>query len=159
MVERRRVDLRVLGPIELVVAGRPTALTAPKERMLLALLVLADGRPVERDVLVDRIWGERAAPEATASLYTYVSHLRRVLEPGRAPGTPSSVLVLGPGGYALRVEPDQVDEHRFIAPVAAADKAMAGGDRGTGVVARGTVRRSAGSRACRRRARPSGGGA
>ncbi|NAS25707.1 AAA family ATPase [Herbidospora sp. NEAU-GS84] len=122
------MDVRVLGPIEVVVAGRPAVLTAPKERMLLALLVLAVGGPVERDVLVDRIWGESAAPEAMASLYTYVSHLRRVLEPGRPPRTPSSVLVLGPAGYELRVEPGHVDEHRFLALVAAAEQAMAGGD-------------------------------
>ncbi|GAA2845774.1 hypothetical protein GCM10010517_02290 [Streptosporangium fragile] len=96
--------------------------------MLLAVLVLAEGRPIAPDVLIDRIWGDDAPAEAMASLHSYVSRLRQVLEPGRLPRSPSSFLQLGPAGYSLRVDPDGVDAGRFTALVAQAEKAVTGGD-------------------------------
>nr|WP_260407882.1 BTAD domain-containing putative transcriptional regulator [Planomonospora venezuelensis] len=91
--------------------------------MLLAVLALAEGRPLAPAVLIDRLWGRDAPAEATASLHAYVSNLRRALEPGRRPRTPSRALVLGPAGYALAVEPERVDASRFVRLVAEAGRA------------------------------------
>jgi DNA-binding SARP family transcriptional activator/tetratricopeptide (TPR) repeat protein len=59
------------------------------------------------------LWGETPPNAATASLQAYVSNLRRVLEPGRPPRTPPTVLVTEAPGYVLHVPPAQLDAVRF----------------------------------------------
>lgn len=69
------VEFRVLGPLEAAVAGQTVPLGGPKQRAILALLVLNANEVVPRDRLIDDVWGEeppgsgparvrRAAPEA-----------------------------------------------------------------------------------------------
>lgn len=69
------------------------------------------------DRLVEDLWNGEAPPRAIGALQAYVSHLRRALEPDRAPRTPATVLVSEPPGYAIRVPPDAVDAWRFEALV------------------------------------------
>ncbi len=71
--------------------------------------------PLER--MADRLWRGQPPPKAGVSLQTYVSNLRRSLEPARRPRTPASVLVTAPPGYALRLPEDAVDAWRFEARV------------------------------------------
>ena len=99
------MDFRVLGPLEAVADGRVVALKAAKPRALLAILLLHAGEPVTSDRLIDDLWA--GSPPATAGkvLQTYVSQLRKALG--------DDVIVTGPGGYELRVEPDGLDLHRF----------------------------------------------
>ncbi|GAA2848801.1 BTAD domain-containing putative transcriptional regulator [Streptosporangium fragile] len=128
------MDIRVLGPAEIVDDdGRHREVGPPKVRMLLAILVLAEGRPVSPAAMVDRLWGRDAPAEASASLHAYVSNLRRVLEPDRRPRTPSRLLVLGPAGYTLRVDPGRMDAVRFLRLVDEAGRAgdPAGVERAT----------------------------
>ncbi|MEV4382385.1 BTAD domain-containing putative transcriptional regulator [Streptosporangium sp. NPDC049644] len=117
------MEIRVLGPVEIVRDGRPYEVGSLKVRMLLAILVLAEGRPVSPAVLTDRLWGRDAPAEATASLHAYISNLRRVLEPERTPRAPSRLLTLGPVGYALRIDPGHVDAGRFLRLVEEAGRA------------------------------------
>nr|WP_281366593.1 AfsR/SARP family transcriptional regulator [Nocardioides thalensis] len=97
---------------------------APKQRALLASLVLARGRPVSVDGIIDHLWGDDAPPGVTGTLQAYVSQLRRVVEPDRAPRTPATILVTAAPGYALKVPDDQVDAHRFEQAVSRAHKAL-----------------------------------
>ena len=85
------------------------------QRHLLAILLIEAGRVVAVDRLVDLLWGDEPPAAALASLQAYVSQLRRILEPDRPPRTPARILVTQDPGYALRVEPDQVDAWRFLA--------------------------------------------
>ena len=105
---------RVLGPVEVVdPAGRALDTGGPKQRAVLAILLMEAGRTVPLDRLVDLLWGEEPPARATASLQAYISNLRRLLEPDRAPRTPASVLVTQPPGYALRVDRGDIDAALF----------------------------------------------
>ena len=57
------VDVRVLGPVELVGDDGPVALPA-KLRRLLTALVVAGGRPCGVDELVEAVWNGAAPPSA-----------------------------------------------------------------------------------------------
>ncbi|QER84867.1 AfsR/SARP family transcriptional regulator [Streptomyces tendae] len=93
--------------------GAPVALGGPRHREVLARLVAAGGRMVTTGTLVDDLWGDEPPPRAVGALRTFVAALRRALEPGRTPRTPSRVLVTEGPGYALRLPREDVDVHRF----------------------------------------------
>ncbi|NUO44392.1 MAG: AAA family ATPase, partial [Streptomyces sp.] len=97
----------------------------PRQRAVLALLVAARGRVTSVDRMVDELWRGAPPARATVSLQSYVSNLRRVLEPGRPPRTPASVLVSTAPGYAVRLPEDTVDAWRFESWVSRARHAPA----------------------------------
>ena len=99
------MEFVVLGPLEARIDGRTLALGGPKQRALLALLLLNANGVVSRDRLVDELWGERAPPSAQRSLDTYVYRLRMLLGADR--------IERRPPGYLLRVEPGELDLERF----------------------------------------------
>ncbi|TDC49450.1 ATPase [Actinomadura sp. KC345] len=107
--------VRVLGAFGAEVAGEPADLGGPRQRSVLARLAAARGRMVTADRLVEDLWAGTAPPRAAAGLQSFVSHLRRALEPGRPPRTPARVLVTEPPGYALRLPDGSVDAWRFEA--------------------------------------------
>lgn len=121
------VRFGILGPLVLERAGQQVAVGRPKQRALLALLLTEAGRTVSVDRMIDELWGDEPPPKATASLQAYVSNLRRILEPDRAPGTPGSVLVTEPPGYRLHVTSEQVDSTRFEELARVAHHALDGG--------------------------------
>jgi DNA-binding SARP family transcriptional activator len=94
-------------------AEAPSALNAAKHRALLAALALQPGRPVSADALVEAIWGDGAPPSAQATLHTYLSVVRRTLEPDLPPRTPSRYLVSSDLGYALRLDDGGLDAADF----------------------------------------------
>ncbi|MEU7911071.1 BTAD domain-containing putative transcriptional regulator [Microbispora bryophytorum] len=102
-----------MGPVEATVSGRPVDLGAPKQRALLALLVSQAGQPVPVNVILDALWADHPPPSAMASLQAYVSNLRRLVEPDRAPRTPATVLRTSPWGYLLDTGVVDVDVWRF----------------------------------------------
>src|SRR5215469_762557 len=108
-----KVEFRVLGPVEAVVADRLVDLGAPKQRALLALLVSRVGQPVAVDVVLEELWTGHPPPSAMTSLQAYVANLRKVLEPDRVPRTPAAVLHTRCGGYLLDSRVVEVDAHRF----------------------------------------------
>src|SRR3954464_15269785 len=80
------VEFRVLGPVEVWVGGRPVELGGAKARAVLATLVLAEGRVVPAETLIDVVWPEQPPDSATALIRTYVSLLRkRLAESGAGP--------------------------------------------------------------------------
>ncbi|MEU1181123.1 BTAD domain-containing putative transcriptional regulator [Streptomyces sp. NPDC005820] len=117
--------IRVLGSLGAEVGGTPVGLGAPRQRAVLALLTAARGTVVPVDRMTDALWRGEPPAKATVSLHTYVSHLRRTLEPGRPPRTPATVLVTAPPGYSLRLPQDAVDAWRFEASVRRARRAPA----------------------------------
>ncbi len=93
----------ILGPLQVRDAGRPLLLGRPKQRAVLAILLLDAGKVVSLDRLVEELWGPHSPPQALASVQAYVSHLRRLLEPQRAPGAPATVIVNQAPGYRIVV--------------------------------------------------------
>jgi DNA-binding SARP family transcriptional activator len=80
---------------------------------VLAVLLLHANEVVSTDRLIDDLWGESPPESAANMLQGYVSHLRKMLEPGSHRGE-HEVLVSRPPGYVLQVQPDQVDAERFV---------------------------------------------
>ncbi len=80
---------------------------------MVAVLLLARGQQVGAERLLDALWEGEPPPSGPGSLQSYVSHLRRALEPDRAARTPSTVLVSRGAGYAMAVPDDDVDAWRF----------------------------------------------
>ncbi|MFJ9007906.1 BTAD domain-containing putative transcriptional regulator [Streptomyces canus] len=107
------VRVRVLGPIEAEVNGARVDLGGPRQKAVLALLLSVRGSVVPADRMIDRLWRGEPPPRAIASLQSYVSNLRRLIEPDRPPRAPARVLVSSPPGYALRLPEDAVDAWRF----------------------------------------------
>ncbi|MPZ91537.1 MAG: AAA family ATPase [Actinobacteria bacterium] len=103
----------ILGPLEVIRDGRALALGGAKQRSLIAILILHANEQVSSDSLIEELW--RDSPPATAgkTLQTYISHLRKLLEPERVAGEPWRLLLTVHSSYSLRVEPDQLDSLRF----------------------------------------------
>lgn len=100
-------------------------LGGPRRRRLLAHLALHVGRPVTSERLVEAIWGDHPPASAPGTLHNHLAALRRDLEPFRAPGEPSSVIVSTPGGFMLDLEPSMIDAWEFEYLVARAGAAVA----------------------------------
>jgi DNA-binding SARP family transcriptional activator/tetratricopeptide (TPR) repeat protein len=100
------LQVRLLGPLEVWVQGRPVVISAPRLRTLLAVLAVSAGRAVSVDRLAVAAWGDELPGDARRTVRTYVTRLRRLLGGGSI-GT-------SPDGYVLRVEPDGVDALRFV---------------------------------------------
>src|SRR4051812_19033307 len=123
-----QVEVRALGPVEVVVDGSPVDLGPPKQRAVFALLLAGADRVVSVDALTERLWAGEPPPRASASLQAYVSNLRRILEPNPAPGTTATVLVTRAPGYLLRTTEMFVDVREFADRVARADARLAADD-------------------------------
>jgi adenylate cyclase len=117
------LDLRVLGPLEVRTGNGVVAVTASKERALLALLVANHGRTLPVGQLAEDLWEGSPPESASAALRVHISRLRRTLAASGIEG----ILVTRPPGYLLDVPPEVVDTVRFEAWVARARTAGAEG--------------------------------
>ncbi|MEV0332946.1 BTAD domain-containing putative transcriptional regulator [Nocardia sp. NPDC050717] len=100
---------------------RPADLGGPRQRALLARLVLAGGEVVSTDRLIEDLWAGDPPPKALGALQAHISYLRRAIEPARPPRAPATVLVSEAPGYALRLDPAAVDVWRFERLLTAGD--------------------------------------
>ncbi|MGN9777098.1 BTAD domain-containing putative transcriptional regulator [Micromonospora sp. H33] len=121
------VTFRALGPLEVVDRRGTVPLKGPRQRAVLARLLVARGRVVPVDRLVGDLW-ETPGDGAVAAIRTFVADLRRALEPGRPSRQPARLLVTAPPGYLLRVPADAVDAWRFEATVTGSGRSLAEGD-------------------------------
>ncbi|MET9631236.1 BTAD domain-containing putative transcriptional regulator [Lentzea sp. NPDC006480] len=101
------MEFRVLGPVELWVSGHRIDLGPAKQRCVLAALLLTPGRVVPTEMVIDRVWGEEPPAGVRSVLYSYVTRLRRALQPAGVPLRRES------GGYVLDLAPERVDVFRF----------------------------------------------
>jgi predicted ATPase/DNA-binding SARP family transcriptional activator len=105
----KEVDVGILGPLEVRVAGRRLPVPGARQRALLAALLLRRGHVVPVDRLVDEVFGEAPPREARNALQTYVTRLRQALGPAAA------VVATRAPGYVLEIPGDAVDAERFAA--------------------------------------------
>jgi DNA-binding SARP family transcriptional activator len=103
----------VLGRIAVEVDGIDVRIPGRRERAVLATLLAARRQVVSVDRLIEDVWGDSATPTAPASLHVAVSRLRGLVEPGRAPRSEPRLLVSSGAGYALVVDPADVDAGLF----------------------------------------------
>jgi DNA-binding SARP family transcriptional activator/WD40 repeat protein len=101
------MDVWVLGPIAVTEGDTELAVGGPRQRRLLAALVLAGGRPVSAERLALSVWGDEPEPPETAArtVQSYVSRLRSTLGEDQ--------VVPRDGGYALASGRSKVDADRF----------------------------------------------
>jgi DNA-binding SARP family transcriptional activator/ABC-type transport system substrate-binding protein/DNA-binding beta-propeller fold protein YncE len=102
------VEFRLLGPLELRGdRGRALALGGPKQRALLALLLLHANEVVSSEWLIEELWGEEPPQAAATALHGHVSRLRKLLSGN------GELLITRAPGYVLDLEPGQLDLQRF----------------------------------------------
>lgn len=92
------VQVRILGPIEVVGPDGTVRPGGPKDRCLLAVLAVHAGEVVAEDRLVDALWGGSPPRTATRTVQNYVLRLRRALR-----GCEAATIVTRPPGYVLDV--------------------------------------------------------
>ncbi|MBB5897422.1 AfsR/SARP family transcriptional regulator [Kutzneria kofuensis] len=97
----------MLGPVEFVVAGRVVPTGHPRQRCVLAVLLAEANRTVLTEQLIDRVWGDDPPNRVRNVLSGYITRLRAVIS------GPSVALERCPGGYAVSVDPNAIDMHRF----------------------------------------------
>ena len=115
----------VLGPLEVAEGSASVTLGGPRQRSVLALLLLEPGRAVDADRMVTEIWGDEPPDGARDSLYTYISNLRGVLGRDR--------VVRSDGGYRLvPTDVDRVDACTFDATLGEAHR-IVGSDPQTAI--------------------------
>jgi YVTN family beta-propeller protein len=106
-------EFGLLGPLQVWRAGSAVPLGGPRQRAVLALLLLEANRVVSMDRLAEDVWGGSPPEGWATTLQTYVFHLRRALEPDRGRGAAGDVLVTRDRGYLLRVGRGHLDAARF----------------------------------------------
>jgi len=129
---RRTANLwfEVLGPVRAWHAGTELDLGSPQQRAVLAILLLSRGWQVPRDVLIDAIWGDDPPRAAPGTIRTYISRLRRCLDP--VTGYRATELITSIGdGYALTPGAVTVDADVFTRYVADAHEARDEADAAT----------------------------
>ncbi|MFF2542877.1 BTAD domain-containing putative transcriptional regulator [Kitasatospora sp. NPDC058063] len=100
------MELRILGPVDVLDGGREVPLDGAKQRTVLAALLLAEGRLLPDERLSTLLWGCDPPATRNAQLYTYVSRLRGRLGPEVA-------LLRRPPGYRLDLGTATFDLHAF----------------------------------------------
>src|SRR3954464_7371503 len=114
------IEFGVLGPLEVSRAGHSVKLGGPRQRAVLALLLLEANRVVSMDRLAEEVWAGHPPEGWVTTLQTYVFHLRHALEPDRPRGGNPAVLVTRDHGYLLHVDRAYVDSAVFEEGFAAA---------------------------------------
>src|SRR5439155_21296476 len=120
-----RLEFRILGPLAVWVDDTPVPIGGPKQRALLALLLLSANRVVSRERLIGELFAEQSLNSADHALRNHVSRLRKVLAPA---ASDEPRLVARVPGYLLRVEPGELDLEHFERLVAAAQEWLASSD-------------------------------
>ncbi|HEX4724418.1 MAG TPA: BTAD domain-containing putative transcriptional regulator [Pseudonocardiaceae bacterium] len=102
------VEFRLLGTVEAIHDGQSVDLGHPRQRAVLAALLVQANHPLSADQLVEYTWGENLPQRGRDVLYSYVSRLRTVLAL-----IPDVTIIRRSGAYTLSIDPDHVDLHRF----------------------------------------------
>jgi DNA-binding SARP family transcriptional activator len=103
----QRIRFQTLGPVSMFLDQQEIDIGSPRQRFLLAVLLVEAGRPVSTEHIVERLWGTNPPMTARSALYTYVAQLRTTLT------AYDLRLIKQRSGYMLDIDPLCVDLHRF----------------------------------------------
>src|SRR5215213_3272409 len=126
----RQMEFLILGPLEVRSNGHSLALGGPKQRAVLALLLLGANRVVSREHLIAELWPDAPGRDSEHALRLQISRLRRALS---AAGDGEDRVVTRAPGYSLRVEPGELDLERYERLVAAGRAALEARDADSAV--------------------------
>ena len=99
------VEVRLFGEFEVVEDGATVPIRGAKQRALLALLALHRGKPVGADRLIDVLWEDGQSANPANALQAQIGQLRRSLG--------AAAILTTEAGYALAVDPGDIDAVRF----------------------------------------------
>jgi len=100
---------RLIGPFEMRIKDRALEIASPKQRTLLATLLLQVGSSLPAEEIAEAIWGKTQPSHPRKTVHTYVNRLRkRFSDQGMGPVIRSTA-----SGYEVGVRPEQVDVWRF----------------------------------------------
>ncbi len=122
------MKFRVLGSLAAISDGSAAALGPPKQRALLALLLMHVGEVVPIDRLVSMLWGDDAPRTAAHSIQIYISDLRKAFEPMGGGG----LIVTRPPGYGIEADRDSIDAWQFRRLVQDGARMLDAGERERG---------------------------
>jgi DNA-binding SARP family transcriptional activator len=125
LMAQKGIEFGVLGPLQIRVDDVPVALGTPKQRAVLAMLLINRNRPVATDALIEAAWEQFPPPDPRASLHSYVSNLRKLLAGVGLDAR--TTLVSAPPGYRLNVSENACDIGRFVFAKNAGVQAAAAG--------------------------------
>ena len=117
------MEIRLLGPVELLSPRGPVPIGSGKQRALLAFLALHPQRLLTYDALIDGLWGDDPPEGTVEALRFHVSRLRGILRQV----DDADRLRTRPGGYQLVLDDDAVDVLRFERAIAGARLARSEG--------------------------------
>ncbi len=115
--EKAAFEISIFGSLSASVQGRPVAIGGPRQRTILAMLVLSPDRVVSVDSLVNAVWGDRPPASARTQVSICVGALRKAFS---AAGLDDAVILTVHPGYRLRIEGGRIDAREFVALVAEA---------------------------------------
>jgi DNA-binding SARP family transcriptional activator len=118
------MDFRLLGALEVSAQGAVAELGPPKQRALLAILLLHAGEIIPVDRLIDLLWGEDPPRTANHSIQIYVSDLRKAIDSLGG----KEVLTTRPPGYLLNADPVSIDARQFERLVDEGTRKLRSGD-------------------------------
>ena len=114
----------VLGPVSMRADGRSVDLGSPRQRALLALLLINAGSVVSVPGIISSIWGSSPPRMVIGTLQSYVSRLRKVLRSH----VRNVRLVHRPHGYALEADPKVIDARIFESMARESRRRLESGD-------------------------------
>lgn len=125
------MEFAILGPVRVLLRGEPVRVGGPRERKVLAALLLRAGHLVRTEFLIEVVWGETPPATARAQVYNSIATLRRALAQGEdADKDADDVRIEGErGGFVLFLGTSTLDAARFEQALAAADELIADGGR------------------------------
>jgi hypothetical protein len=91
------MEFRILGPLQVGVAGEVMEVAAAKQRAVLGVLLVGRGRAVSAEFLLEEVWGDQQPRGGVKTLRYHISKLRDFLKPDRPAGD-GGVIVTKPGG-------------------------------------------------------------
>lgn len=105
--------IALLGPPIAWLGDRELRLGPPRQLAVLALLAARAGQAVAREEIIAGVWGDDQPPSAESGVHTYVSGLRRIVEPTRTHRQPGQILVSHDSAYELRLPHEMIDLWKF----------------------------------------------
>lgn len=111
-----RIEIKVLGPLEVSLGGMSIVPTASKPSQVLAMLALNAGHVVTTTALTEEVWDCRPPRSWLPTLHTYILKLRRQLQQalaGEKGVSAKDILITHRSGYLLDVDPADVDATRY----------------------------------------------
>jgi ATP/maltotriose-dependent transcriptional regulator MalT/DNA-binding SARP family transcriptional activator len=131
----RDVSIRTLGGFSVLARGEPVPSSAWQSRVareIVGMLAANRGRPLHREVVIERLWPDEDPAKAGNRLSVALSTIRGVLDPGRNHGS-DHYLVAARESLALNLQHVEIDVDAFLSEAQSGRALLRSGDRRGGL--------------------------